>query len=158
MNTIKSEKSPNSNDASSIPVTEWIARSSNEHDRLLTLLRIARDLISTLRPRHDLGNFVAGISEASLFIRLPEGTPYLDTQLANADPRSGRSLNEEAPLLLERSVYMAPELSGALQAPIEASTDLYSIGVFLYRAISAGFEVSTGLLSTGCSCVRRMRR
>ncbi|MFY7877138.1 MAG: ATP-binding protein, partial [Pirellula sp.] len=147
MNTIKSEKSPNSNFSSSIPVVEWIARKSNEYDRLLTLLRIARDLISSLRLRHDSGNFVAGISEASIFICLPEGTPYLDTHLANADTRSGRSLNEEAPLLLERSVYMAPELSGALQAPIEASTDLYSIGVFLYRAICGCNPISANSVS-----------
>ena len=147
MNTIKSEKSPNSSFSSSIPVVEWIARKSNEYDRLLTLLRIARDLISSLRLRHDSGNFVAGISEASIFIRLPEGTPYLDTHLANGDTRSGRSLNEEAPLLLERSVYMAPELSGALQAPIEASTDLYSIGVFLYRAICGCNPISANSVS-----------
>jgi two-component system sensor kinase len=147
MNTIKSEKSPNSNFSSSIPVVEWIARKSNEYDRLLTLLRIARDLISSLRLRHDSGNFVAGISEASIFICLPEGTPYLDTHLANGDTRSGRSLNEEAPLLLERSVYMAPELSGALQAPIEASTDLYSIGVFLYRAICGCNPISANSVS-----------
>jgi signal transduction histidine kinase/tetratricopeptide (TPR) repeat protein/serine/threonine protein kinase len=147
MNTIKSEKSPNSNYSSSIPVVEWIAGKSNEHDRLLILLRTARDLISTLRARHDSGNFVAGISEASIFIRLPEGTPYLDTELANAETGSGRSLNEEAPLLLERSVYMAPELSGVLQAPIEASTDLYSIGVFLYRAICGCNPISATSVS-----------
>ena len=125
----------------------WIARSSNEHNRLLIVLRIARDLISRLRPRHDSGNFVAGISEASIFIRLPEGTPYLDTELANAETRSGRSVNDEASLLLDRSVYMAPELSGVLQAPIEASTDLYSIGVFLYRAICGRNPISANSVS-----------
>ena len=42
---------------------------------------------------------------------------------------------------------MAPELSGALQAPIEASTDLYSIGVFLYRAICGCNPISANSVS-----------
>jgi len=134
MTAIESEEKPISAHTSPIAVMDWIARGTNEQNRLLVVLRVARELISSLRPRHDSGKYVAGISDASIFIRLPDGTPYVDTQLRGDELKSGRGLHEEA-LQFERSVYMAPELSGVLQAPIEASSDLYSVGVFLYRAI-----------------------
>lgn len=134
MNDIKSENPPKAAYSTRVAVMDWVARGTNEQNRLLLVLRIARDLISGLRLRHDSGNYVAGISEASIFVDLPEGTTYVDTQVNSDEAKSGRGFNEEAQLF-ERSVYMAPELSGVLQAPIEASTDLYSIGVFLYRTI-----------------------
>jgi signal transduction histidine kinase/CheY-like chemotaxis protein/tetratricopeptide (TPR) repeat protein len=120
--------------SSSIAVMDWIDSSTNEQNRLPVVLGIARELIAGLRPGHDSGDYVAGLSDASIFIQLPEGTPYVDRLVYGDELRGGCESNEDD-LQLVRSVYMAPELSGVLQAPIEASTDLYSVGVFLYRAI-----------------------
>ena len=117
-----------------IPITKWLARCKNLDSRWLAILRVAEDLIAGLNISHSAGNYVSGIAEETIFVRLDDGKAFVDKNRSNVTTKNFQGVGDES--LVDRSIYMAPELSGVLQAPIEASADLYSVGVLLYRSIS----------------------
>ena len=120
-----------------IPVADWLFAIKDVGQRQLTLLQLAVDILSVLQSRHDNGFVCTDLSEEAIRIRLPERVGVLvDTELPIHFNRS-----------MEQAIFLAPEQSGALQRPLGPYTDLYSLGVFLYRWICGSAPIQASNLN-----------
>ncbi len=120
-----------------VPVADWLLAINDAGQRHLTLLQLVVDILSVLQLRHDNGIVCSDLSEETIRIRLPERVGVLvETELSTYSNRS-----------MERAIFLAPEQTGALQRPLGPYTDLYSLGVFLYRWICGAAPIQASNLS-----------
>ncbi|MEQ1828883.1 MAG: AAA family ATPase, partial [Pirellula sp.] len=106
----------------------WLDRFHERSERLTATLSLAADIVSELCSRHAAGDFFANISGESILVRTADSKAFIASGLGAAS-KSGTPTVEQA-------VFLAPEQSGTLQHSVGPSTDLYSVGVFLYRLLS----------------------
>ena len=105
---------------------DWLSTIADPTQRLLALLQLTTDLLVELKAIHANGETYWELRDETVLVQLPDGRGALKKKEASVDVH----------LTLDRAIYLAPEQTGALQRPIGPHTDLYSLGVFLYREIS----------------------
>ncbi len=121
--------------ARTILASDWLSAISDPPQRLLALLQLATDVLSALQAKHENGEVFLGLRDETIFIQLPQRQAILAGRETEA-MKHGQGAANDSPLTLERAIFLAPEQTGILQRPMGPPTDLYSLGVFLYRSIS----------------------
>src|SRR6202047_715457 len=115
-------------------------------DRLLSgplettlFLRIGIRLTKAIRGVHERGLIHKDVKPANILVDLASGGAWLTGfGLASRLPREQQ--NPEAPEVIAGTLpYMAPEQTGWMNRPIDARSDLYSLGISFY-------EMLTGML------------
>ena len=129
-----------------IPIADWISAISEGSQRLLALLQLTTDILSDLQSRHDNGVIFSELRDETIRIQLPQRKAVL---VGNGSALTGKLINCVAniPPTLEQAIFLAPEQSGLLQRPVGPYTDLYSLGVVLYRSISRSDPISASNLN-----------
>ena len=124
-----------------IPIADWISAISEGSQRLLALLQLSTDILSDLQSRHDNGVVFSELRDETIRIQLPQRKAVLT---GNGSALTGKLIGcvANVPRTLEQAIFLAPEQSGVLQRPLGPYTDLYSLGVFLYRSISRADPIS----------------
>ncbi len=130
----------------SISVSDWLLSISDASERLLALLQLSTDLLADLQTRQESGAVIAELREDTIRILLPECKAVLVSN-ANASTAQSIGLTVSVSHSLEQAVFLAPEQSGALQRPVGPYTDLYSLGVLLYRGISGKNPIAASNLN-----------
>ncbi len=130
----------------SISLADWLLAISDGSQRVLALLQLSTDLLSELQSRHDSGAVFSELREDTIRILLPERKAVLVNSVIASTTKS-IGCNTSLPLSLEQAVFLAPEQSGVLQRPIGACTDLYSLGVLLYRGVSGKNPITASNLN-----------
>jgi len=107
-------------------------------------LTIAIDLLAGLQRAHELGILHRDIKPANVIVR---GTdPFEAATLIDFGLARSSSLDPE---LRDQAVgtarYLAPEVAGLFDSPVDERSDLYSLGVVLYECLAGRppFEAST---------------
>jgi PAS domain S-box-containing protein len=97
-------------------------------------LRLARGLAHAVADLHEAQLLHRDLRPANLLADLAGGHVYL----ADLSRASSRAAGSEAggDLASGDLAYIAPEQTGRMQQPIDHRTDLYSLGVVLYRMVS----------------------
>jgi Leucine-rich repeat (LRR) protein len=111
-----------------LSLEEWLRRGK----QLTTaqLLRLGRELAQGLAAAHAAGLVHRDIKPANVWLEAPTGrVKVLDFGLARLNDGKGTLTNPGT--LVGTPAYMAPEQARAL--PVDARTDLFSLGVVLYR-------------------------
>ena len=119
-------------------------------------LRLAPAIARALSEAHASGLVHRDVKPANIFIDA-QGDPRL-TGFGIASRTGGMSQAEMRPQALEGSLpYMAPEQTGRMNRPVDARSDLYSLGVTFYRMLTGNLPFSaTGTLEwIHCHVARR---
>ncbi len=129
-----------------IPIADWISSISDNSQRILSLLKLSTDILLDLQTRHANGELFSELNDATIRILLPERRAVLISSTSVVTPKMiGGAINTT--LSLERAIFLAPEQTGVLQRTVGPHTDLYSLGVFLYRTISGEDPIPASNLS-----------
>jgi predicted ATPase len=118
---------------------------------------IVRDLCATLCAVQATGNVLVGVAADSFLVHRDKGEVVLaDAPFAQPIGSLSRSANRDSfglPYLL----YAAPELLGGAAIPLDARTDLYSLGALIYRLLGgrAPFESQDAAEIIHCHLARQ---
>ncbi|HEV3264461.1 MAG TPA: response regulator, partial [Acidimicrobiales bacterium] len=127
-----------------LPGKDLAERLSHGPVSVASTLTIAIDLLAALQHAHDLGILHRDVKPANVIVpgvEPVEAAALIDFGLA-------RSASLE-PALWDQAVgtarYLAPEVAGLLDSPVDERSDLYSLGVVLYECLAGRppFEGST---------------
>lgn len=131
---------------SSISVSDWLLSIGSASRRLLALLQLSIDLLADLQTRHETGAVFSELRDDTIRILLPEHKAAL---VSSVHASTGKSIGStgSVSLSLEQAVFLAPEQSGVLQRPVGPYSDLYSLGVLLYRGVSGKNPIAASNLN-----------
>ena len=125
----------NSFTARTLPASDWLSVISDPSQRLVALLQVATDVLAELRTKHENGDVFLELCDETILIQLPNRKAVLHG-FDGESKKNSTAMALDSHLTLERAIFLAPELTGVLQRPLGPPTDLYSLGVFLYRSIA----------------------
>jgi len=106
-------------------------------------LELATDLFQSLADLHEIGFLNRNLHPSNIILK-PTGDIRLVDGLVNVLDISPKDSvrHETAVCQLEKLHCFAPEQLGLIDAPLQASTDLYSAGVVLYKLFTGVFPVA----------------
>ncbi|MFP3853459.1 MAG: diguanylate cyclase [Anaerolineales bacterium] len=96
------------------------------------LIPLARDIAGALAEAHAQGLIHRDVKPENIILQEKHPAKLLDFGLASS--RVGHAPTGDHPVGTFR--YSAPEQTGMLQRPVDARSDLYSLGVVLYEAVT----------------------
>ncbi len=106
---------------------------SLERTRLLKCCESALSLLAELQRFHSQGQIYGQLNLGSI---ASIGSSHL---LTLRNRTEATSLSPKSEIDLVSACFLAPEQSGVLKRPITPATDLYALGVYLYRSLSDEF-------------------
>ncbi len=141
------------------PLTEWVKRARPELARILDVITQVGDALDAA---HRAGILHRDIKPANLLVTAQGYAKVVDFGLAKlteaATEDATQSLATEAGAVMGTAAFMSPEQ--ALGRPVDARTDVFSLGAVLYEAVPANARSRAQAAWTHCtpSCTRRRGR
>ncbi|MBF6556345.1 MAG: protein kinase [Acidimicrobiales bacterium] len=122
-----------------MPYVDGVSLGQRLHDRgPLTVedaLTVTREVLFRLRRMHLHGLIHRGVSPSNII--LPEHSPLRTAALVDLGFASAAFLApDEGPSRASSPWYMAPELAGVLDRPVDGRSDLYSTGIVLFECLA----------------------
>jgi len=131
-----------------VPLDQYVQRCGLEHADIVALLAIVCEAI---QHAHQNRVIHRDIKPSNILIT-DDGQPHvvdfgLATSLADGDPLVSISVDGE---VTGTPAYMSPEQAAGHHEQLDTRTDVYSIGVVLYRLLTGDFpyDVKTSMLQT----------
>jgi serine/threonine protein kinase len=118
------------------PGGEPLAKLLRQPLEISRFLRVATGLSAALRQFHQSGLIHKDIKPSNVLVEVASGQVWLTGfGIASRFPRERQS-PEPPELIAGTLAYMAPEQTGRMNRSIDSRSDLYSLGVTLYEALT----------------------